>query len=496
LAEKELGCQKVMVYGFCKIAFVVPALAGLLLLCHWRIQPAEAGTTNVLAQKSPELPQIRFDNFGPGIREQVRKADEEAHNKPNDAAALARLAMVLHTYEEHELAAAVYQRVRKLQPNEFQWLYLLAICQSALGKTEEAIRTLRTALNQKADYLPAQLRLADVLFAAGELAESRKLYEAVAAKEPKTAHAHYGLGRVKARLKEATGAIESLTAACELSPSWGAAHYALAMAYRDLGNSAQSAEHVRLSQQFNLNRPLLADPVFQQVAELNASATERLRRGVELEAAGKLVESVAEHQQALKINPQLSQAHINLIQLYGRTQQPAKAEEHYQASVALNPNLAESHYNFGVLLLEQKRLTEAAQAFQRTIEINPQFAEARLNYGILLELQQQYDEAMNQYRLAVENRPNHREAHFQFARMLLYKNQLPEAIAQLQQTLTVEDGETPRYTFALAAAYARAGDKANAVKFARLARDKAVTWKQMELLAKIERDLKILEQER
>jgi tetratricopeptide (TPR) repeat protein len=485
-----------MANKLCKIAFVVPALAGLLLLCDWRIRPAEAGTTNVLAQKSPELPKISFDNFGSGIREQVRKADEEARNKPNDAGAVARLAMVLHTYEEHELAATIYERARQLQPNEFQWLYLLAICQSALGKTEEAIRTFRKALNQKADYLPAQLRLADALFAAGELAESRKLYEALVATQPKIAQAHYGLGRVKARLKEVTAAIESLTAACELSPSWGAAHYALAMAYRDLGNAAKSGEHLNLSQQFKLNRPSLADPVFQQVADLNAGAAERLRRGVELEAAGKLLESIAEHEQALKINSQLSQAHINLIQLYGRTRQPAKAEEHYQASVALNPNLADSHYNFGVMLLEQKRFAEAAQAFRRTIEINPQFAEARLNYGILLEQQQQYDEAMNQYRLAVENRPNHREAHFQFARMLMYKNQLPEAIGQLQQTLTAEDSETPRYTFALAAAYARAGEKANAVKYARIARDKAAAWKQTELLTKIERDLKILEQER
>ena len=80
--------------------------------------------------------------------------------------------------------------------------------------------------------------------------------------------------------------------------------------------------------------------------------------------------------------------------------------------------------------------------------------------------------------------------------MLIYKSRLPEAIEHLQQTLLPEDAETPRFTYALAAAYARAGDKASAVKFARIARDKAAALKQTELLSQIEKDLRVLEQER
>ena len=87
--------------------------------------------------------------------------------------------MVLQTYEEYEPATVVYQRARRLQPNEFQWLYLLAVCQSALGKHSDAVATFREALSKKPDYLPAQLILADSLFAKNELAESRILYETI-----------------------------------------------------------------------------------------------------------------------------------------------------------------------------------------------------------------------------------------------------------------------------------------------------------------------------
>ncbi|MBP6820073.1 MAG: tetratricopeptide repeat protein [Acidobacteria bacterium] len=451
------------------------------------------------AQTLPELPTITFDNFGPGIREQVKKADEEAGKNPNDAVAVGRLAMVLQTYEDLELAATVYQRARRLQPNEFQWIYLLAVCQSALGKHAEAVATFREALTKKPDYLPAQLRLADSLLTLNELAESRKLYEAIIIKEPRMAQAFYGLGRVKTKLGDKS-AIEDFRKAVELSPSWGAAHYALAMAYRGAGNLDKVAEHLRLSEQNKLVRPFLADPLMNAVADLNSGAADRLRRGVELEAEGRLEESIAEHRRALEINPQYLQVHVNLIQLYGRTNQPAKAEEHYRAAMALNPTLAEAHYNFGVMLAEQKRQAEAAQAFRQAIETNPNFAEAHLNYGVILEAGQKFDEAAKHYRLAVERKPNFRQAHFQLARMLIYQKHLPEAIEHLQQTLLppsgLEDGETPRFTYALAAAYARAGDKANGLKFARIARDKAAALKQTELLALIEKDLKVLEQER
>lgn len=447
------------------------------------------------AQTLPELPKIIFDNFGPGIREQVKKADDAARQNPNDANAVGRLAMIFQTYEEHELAATAYRRARQLQPNEFQWSYLLGVCQATLGKHAEAAATFRETLAKKSDFLPAQLRLADSLLATNELAESRKLYETILAKEPRTAQAFYGLGRVQTKLGDPS-AIESLRKAVELSPSWGAAHYALAMAYRNAGNAAKLAEHLQLSEQNKLIRPVLADPLMNAVADLNSGAADRLRKGVALEAEGRLEDSIAEHLRALELNPQYLQVHVNLIQLYGRMRQPAKAEEHYRAVIALNPTLAEAHYNFGVVLAEQKRIAEAAQAFRHAIEANPNFAEAHLNYGATLEAQQQYDEAMTHYRLAVESKPNLRQAHFQLARMLIFKQRLPEAIEQLQQTLSPEDAETPRFTYALAATYARAGDKPNAVKFARIARDKAAALKQTELLAQIERDLKVLEQER
>ena len=448
---------------------------------------------SVQIQNLPPIPQVNFDNFGPGIRDHVKTAYQAAIRNPKDAPATGRLGMVLHTYEDHENAAACYRRARILAPGEFRWTYLLGVSQMALGKHREAVSILQEALELNPDYLPARLKLADSLLAAGELEQSRQQYQLIIKQQAEFANAHYGLGRVSAAEQKFTLAVEHFLKAINLFPNYGAAHYALAMAYRNTGNKPQAVDHLALSQKYKNNYPLTTDPLLIEVADLNSGATERIRRGQRLESEGRLNESIIEHERALEINPQLVQAHINLIQLFGRTGQPDQAERHYRAAVSLNPNIAESHYNFGVMLMEQKRMDDASVAFRRSIEVDPNFAEAHLNLGMILEGQQLYDEALGHYQAAVSTRPNFRMAHFQLARMLIFKDQLQEAIEHLHQTLTPEDESTPRYTYALAAAYVRAGEKESALFYARQARDRAKKLNQTELLALIERDLLLLE---
>jgi tetratricopeptide (TPR) repeat protein len=447
------------------------------------------------AQVLPELPAVVFDNFAPEIREQMRKAYAAAQARPRDAEAVGRLGMTLHTYEEYEAAAVCYERARRLAPEEFRWVYYLGIVQASLGKHSEAAVVFKEATGQRPDYLPARLRLADSLLAAGQRLESQPLYEAIIKKNAAIAQAHYGLGRIKAASGEPALAAEHFRKAIELFPEYGSAHYALGLALRDLGPASKAQEHLALSQKHKLSRPRLEDPLLGAIAELNALGTEILKRGVMLESAGRIEESIAEHERALTVNPQLAQAHINLISLYGRAGQVEKAEKHYRAAVAVNPNLADSHYNFGVLLAEQQRYAEAAQAFYRSLQINQFNAEAHHNYAVIIEREGRLDEAAEHYRGALENRPGHRQAHFHLGRILVNQGKLAEAIEHFHQTLTVEDEQTPRFTYALGATYVRAGEKQKGIQYLREALKLATALGQTQLAASIERDLRLLEKD-
>ena len=74
----------------------------------------EAGPAPQVAQSlPPELLKLNVDNFGPGIREQVKKSLAEARRNPRDANVVGRLGMILQTYEDYELAAACYTLARE-----------------------------------------------------------------------------------------------------------------------------------------------------------------------------------------------------------------------------------------------------------------------------------------------------------------------------------------------------------------------------------------------
>src|SRR5438093_1460240 len=97
--------------------------------------------------------------------------------------------------------------------------------------------------------------------------------------------------------------------------------------------------------------------------------------------SGDLAGAITAHEAALARDPSIAQAHANLISLYGRTQNWAKAEEHYRALVALGSNLGDAHYDYGVLLGLQEKWDLAAEAYRKAIGVNPRHARAHNNLG-------------------------------------------------------------------------------------------------------------------
>jgi len=283
-----------------------------------------------------------------------------------------------------------------------------------------------------------------------------------------------------------------LSRACELAPTFGGAHFALARIYRGIGKKEKAQQHLALYQKDKLGWPTLPDPLLADILALRNSSTDYLRRGIELAEQGQLKEAAEEHEAAVEIDPTLVQAHVNLIRLYGQLGEPSRAEEHYRAALEMAPHLAELHYNYGVLLNDRDP-AGGAEAFRRALELKPNYAEAHNNYALFLMLSGKLDDAVRHYRMALEERPDYRAARFNLGRILVLQGQFDEAISHLRQTLLPKDDETPQFAYALGAAYARSGNRAEALRYMREARKKATALGQSALLASIERDLQNLE---
>jgi protein O-GlcNAc transferase len=447
------------------------------------------------ADEIPPLPKINPGDFEPAMQAQVEEAYKAARENPDNAELNGQLGMLMQSYQQLEFAEACYRRALYTAPSEFRWGYYLGVVLVLSGKQAEAVTILKSALSREPDYIPARLRLAEALIATGDLGGSEEIYRRILEKEPGVAEAYYGMGRIAFARKKTDSAAEYYRKACELFPNYGAAHYALAIAYRDLGDKEKAKEHFALNKKFQTTMPPLRDPLLDAINELNDGAVYHLKKGVGLGAAGRTDEAIAEHERALELDPNMVQAHLNLINYYGRIGRLDRAGEHYKAALALSPNLAELHYDYAVLNTLKGDLPQAAASFQRALEINPSYPEAHSKYGYVLMVQGKLSEAEREFRLALDNDPNLRAAHFNLARILIQQNKTDEAIEHLHKTLAPEDENTPRYMYALGAAYYRAGNYQEALRYMREARTRAASMGLKDLLTAIEKDLSVVERQ-
>ena len=360
----------------------------------------------IALQAVPPLPTLAVDRFPAEARQSIEAAAREAGAHPRDAAAAGRLGMVLQSWEQWTSALAAYQHAQAIAPDTFDWWYLAGIIETRLGRPADAARSFARAVTIAPDYVPARLKLAESLFDTGKLDASAQTYDALLKRHdtpaaPAAPAVHYGLGRIASSRGDVANAMREFEEACRLFPEYGAAHYALALAYRRLGRIDDAQREIALQQRYTNAWPGVEDPIAARIAPLRDDARAHLERGIAAWKAGNLEEAIKEHEDAVRIQPALAQAHANLIILYGRAKNAASAEAHYRTVVALNSNLDEAHYNYGVLLMELQRRDEAIAAFTRTLEINPHNAAAHGNLGLLLEMRQDVAGAEAQYRLSL-----------------------------------------------------------------------------------------------
>jgi tetratricopeptide (TPR) repeat protein len=436
------------------------------------------------------LPELGWDKFHTRIRDRVRVAYEHVKAAPRDAARNGELAMLLQAHEQFVNAEAFYRRAKRLDPAAMSWTYYLGIVQQRQSKHEQAVENFREALKIEPDYSPVRLRLADSLLALDKLDESGELYQAVIDKHPGIAEAHYGLGRVLSAKGHMIDSVKLLLRACELSPNFGPAHYALALAYRDVGEAGKAKEHLALYEKDRSGGPVAPDPLLANVTALRTDASVHIRRGLDLEKAGRTAEAIAEHERAVELDPGIAQTRVNLVILYGRMGNFEKAYQHYLAALDTGGPQAELHYNFGVMAFQKERYKEAQAAFEQALKLNPQYAAAHNNLGYLLQVQGRDEEAMRHYRLGIENDPNHRLAHFYLGRLLARHGRAQEAIAAFEKIIEPVDDQTPQFLYALAAAHDLAGHRQQALAYAQRARQLAIERGQPQLATKIEQDLK------
>jgi tetratricopeptide (TPR) repeat protein len=91
------------------------------------------------------------------------------------------------------------------------------------------------------------------------------------------------------------------------------------------------------------------------------------------------------YEEAVRLQPDLTDAHINLGLLHHNLGHLAEAERCYRSALAHAPTLALAHFNLGVVLEDRQQKGAAVLAYQEAVKHDPDFLEANCNLAQLYE---------------------------------------------------------------------------------------------------------------
>ncbi len=459
--------------------YMIPALLGLLVMV------ALAGLRLPAQQALPDIPELVVGEFSQPVQEQILAARARLLEAPQDAQRNLQLGRILHAYKLLPPAIRCYQRARLLQPDDADIAYLLGIALVQAGDDAGATDNLRAALTLNPDYAPARLRLGEVLFKAGAYAEARTLFEALLLQQPDSAWGHHRLAQVLAALDDQAGAIDSYRRAIERYEDFGPAHYALALAYRDRGETELAQTHMAHYRASPEQTPPHVDALLEALDALDISATAHVRRARRLEQSGQDMAALQELQQAVTVEPQSVEAHSQLVRMYHRFNDVEHAAQHYRAVTAISPNAVMANLEYGSLLAEQGHFAEAAAVFEKVLTANPDHTGAHTLLAQAREELLQPEEAERHYRLALESDPNNRRAALLLGRLLVQAGRNTEADPLLQLAGQGGERDSAFYLQRVAQVYHEAGQRERALTVLEQARAQAAALGQQRQLNEI-----------
>lgn len=179
---------------------------------------------------------------------------------------------------------------------------------------------------------------------------------------------------------------------------------------------------------FTATRSLAGQPQTDAAGSLE-NAYRQNNLGVALLEQFKYKEAAEAFKNALKLDPKLSLAHINLsIALFNVPDLPA-AEREAQNAATLAPQAPQPHYILGLIAKRQNRIDDALPAFQRVLKIDPNDAGTNINVGQIYSQQRKYLEAIAAFRLTLAAEPYNATALYSLGQALLRAGQREEGQA-------------------------------------------------------------------
>jgi len=439
------------------------------LICAAVVLAACGGDTAPAPPASPARPNLR-DTAPPALagvesslQERIRTSHASltaAQRAKADGIELARayaeVGKLLMAAELYDQAEAYLVNASLLEPDAIAWPYLLAHAYRLSFKAEQAIARLEQVLRRAPDHVPALVWLGIMHIDNGRADLAEPLLTKAVSLDPRSAAAHFELGKAALAAGDTARAVTELEAALAADPGADGVHYALAMAYRARGEEQRAAAHLRL---WRDERVYPVDPLMAEITELLKTAVVYEIRGTKAMDDRKWEEAAALFREGLKVAPRDATLHQNLGTALYLMGDAGGAEAEFAEAVRLQPGYARALFSLGLLMEERGRDQDAIDHFTRAVASEPTMVNARMSLANALRRSGKLEASAAAYAEIVEIDPAASDARFGRAMALVRLRRFAEARTVLEDAVRIHPDQ-PGLVHALARLLAAAPDDA------------------------------------
>ena len=131
---------------------------------------------------------------------------------------------------------------------------------------------------------------------------------------------------------------------------------------------------------------------------------------------------------ALHVCPLNAKVHYNIAKNAADAGNTTLALYEYEEALRLNPNYSQAMNNLGNLLKDQGKYSEAETLFKRAIELQEDFATAWMNLGIVLSALKRYNESEESYSMALSHRTKYPDCLYNLGVLYLEQRNYDKAL--------------------------------------------------------------------
>lgn len=316
------------------------------------------------------------------------------------------------------------------------------------------------------------LEMVDTMYASGKYRAAADVCSRVIHIYPDSYDAFFKRGNSQSRIGDLNGAIESYSKAVRLRPGSFQAHHQLAAALTRANRLDEAMREYNIALKINpanakARKDLLSvlqNKGTKAAGSHTGSAYAYFERGNTQAKSGDAEGAAQSYYQAIRIQPDLADAHFNLAAVLLRLKRVDEGIKEYSKALELDPgnkhtkkNLASTLQYKGNMQAKSGDIEGALKSYAEAIRLQPDSDVAHYNRAALLAHFKKFDDAIGEYKKTLEINPNHEKAAKNLKRVQEFKNKIDTEIVHLQQRIK---GEPDNYALfqALAVCYANKGD--------------------------------------